>query len=172
MKLIVGLGNPGDRYVGTRHNTGFFVVEKLQLDVFPDFPWKFENKFNADISMAGSAILVKPLSFINSSGEVVKKLVNFYKIDKENLIVVHDDLDIRLGEWKKQFSQGPKLHNGLLSIEEKLGTIDFWRFRVGVDNRTVDNRISGEDYVLQPFFEEEITLLNKATIEICKELAI
>jgi peptidyl-tRNA hydrolase, PTH1 family len=170
MKLIVGLGNPGEKYVNTRHNAGFLVVEKLQLDIYPDYPWKFENKFNADISMAGEAILVKPLVFMNNSGDVVGSLINFYKIPKENLFVIHDDLDIRLGEWKLQFAVGPKLHNGIASIEERIGTKDFWRLRLGVDNRTEDNRIPGEEYVLQNFSEDEMNIFSEATINAIKDL--
>lgn len=170
MKLIVGLGNPGERYKDTRHSAGFLVIEKLQLNVYSDFPWKFENKFNAAVCMAGEAILAKPLSFMNSSGGVVSSLVNFYKIPKNNLYVIHDDLDIKLGEYKIQFAVGPKLHNGIASIEDRLGTKDFWRIRMGVDNRGLENRISGEEYVLEDFNKEEREIFNAGAIKAIADL--
>lgn len=154
MKLIIGLGNPGEEYRNTRHNVGF-----LFLDYFAQKnSFKLNKKFNSEmleISQNNEKnILAKPQTFMNRSGEAVSKIKNFYKIEKENLYVVHDDLDIRLGDFKIQKGVGPKLHNGILSIEESLKTKDFYRIRIGVDNRT-DVKIPGQEYVLDRFTKEE-----------------
>ena len=156
MKLVVGLGNPGKEYQNNRHNVGFMAVDWLANQQFPDYKSQITKKFGDEIIHSGKYLLVKPQMFMNRSGEVVAKLVNFYKIRAEDLWVIHDDLDIALGEYKIQQGIGPKVHNGLISIEEKLGTKDFWRVRVGVDNRpTGSARTPGEDYVLTDFTEEE-----------------
>ena len=153
MKLIVGLGNPGERYKNNRHNVGHIVVDVLKR--------RISNK----------AIVRKSDCFINQSGEFVKKLVEQYRLNPSDLWVIHDDLDIPLGSYKIQKGKGPKLHNGINSIEEKLGTDEFWRVRVGVDNRSPEDRISGEEYVLQDFTEEELKLLKPVIEKICKRLA-
>jgi PTH1 family peptidyl-tRNA hydrolase len=152
MRLIVGLGNPGRKYQNTRHNTGFLVVDQLKSRISDGF-----KIFKSD-------------EFMNESGSFVKKLVDRYKIDLNNLYVIHDDLDIRLGEYKIQFGKGPKDHNGILDIEQKLGTKDFWRVRVGVDNRPLDGRPMGEEYVLQNFTEEERKILDKVIKAVCHEI--
>jgi len=153
MKLVVGLGNPGHEYENTRHNVGFLVIDKLQ-----------ENK------SPGNVVVKKSDRFMNESGNFVKKLVNEYKLDPSNLYIIHDDLDIKLGEYKIQFGRGPKDHNGILDIEDKLGTKDFWRVRIGVDNRSLDNKPMGEEYVLQNFPPEERNLLDRTIKEVCHQL--
>ena len=102
-----------------------------------------------------SLVLVKPQTFMNSSGQAVSAIATYYKLPAADLFVVHDDLDLRLGEYKIQKAIGPKVHGGINSIEQKLGNNNFWRVRIGVDNRSVDNRIAGEEYVLQSFSESE-----------------
>ena len=158
MKLVVGLGNPGEKYEKTRHNVGFAVLDKLQTEISkqilnPNF--QTQKKFNAEICKMDYLLLAKPTTFMNSSGITVKKLMVQFKVNLPDLWVIHDDLDLRLGEYKIQLGVGPKLHYGIKSIEGKLGKKDFWRVRVGVDNRSKDNRISGEAYVLQKFSEDE-----------------
>ena len=108
---------------------------------------------------------------MNDSGRFVKKQTSAYNLVPSALYVVHDDLDIPLGKFKIQFGHGPKDHNGIIDIEEKLGTKDFWRVRIGVDNRKPDDRTEGEDYVLQGFTEEERKTLGHVTKEVCKKLA-
>ncbi|KKQ98237.1 MAG: Peptidyl-tRNA hydrolase [Candidatus Woesebacteria bacterium GW2011_GWB1_39_12] len=157
MKLIIGLGNPGEKYQNTRHNVGFMVVEALASRV-GDSQWVVKRKFSSSLyTVHSSLILVKPQTSMNSSGVAVKILVDQYKVKLADLWVIHDDLDLRLGEYKIQLGVGPKLHYGVKSIEEKLGKKDFWRVRVGVDNRTNDKeqRARGEEYVLQNFTDEE-----------------
>lgn len=96
---------------------------------------------------------------MNNSGLAVKKAINNYQLTINNLIVAHDDLDIPLGKFHIQFAVGPQLHNGLESIENHLKTKDFWRVRIGIDNRLPDKKIPGEAYTLQNFFPEEKKLL-------------
>ena len=167
MKLLVGLGNPGEAHVGNRHNVGFMVVDRLAGEGA-----EWEPKFEALILKAKDYLLVKPQMFMNRSGEVVAKIANFYKVTIDDLVVIHDDLDIRLGEYKIQKGVGPKVHNGLTSVEERLGTADFWRLRIGVDNRIQNSefRIQGEDYVLADFLPEEKTIIDGVIEKAVKEL--
>lgn len=153
MKLIVSIGNPGSAYLNTRHNAGFLVVEALQKSKLPK-----------------DTILRKSDVFMNESGTFVKKLVNNYKLNLNDLYVIHDDLDIKLGEYKIQFGRGPKDHNGLKSIDEELGTDQYWHVRVGVDNRPLDNKPMGEEYVLQNFSDEERKILDRVIKEVCRKL--
>lgn len=169
MKLIIGLGNPGEKFKGSRHNVGFMLIDLLTAE-FQNPNLQIEKKFDSEIIKTEGLILAKPQTFMNNSGEAVSKLVNFYKIPVDSLYVVHDDLDLRLGEYKIQKGIGPKLHNGIKSIEEKLGKGDFRRVRVGVDNRDQQNRIDGETYVLQNFTSEEKILLDEVFVKVKEDL--
>ncbi len=149
MKLIIGLGNPGEKYKNNRHNVGHMVVDAF----------KTKN------------LIFKSQNFMNNSGEFVEKLVEQYKVNFPNLWIIHDDLDIPLGSYKIQFGKGPKVHNGLKSIDESLGTNEYWHVRIGVDNRDPEDRIPGEEYVLQDFTDGERKILDKVIKEVCKKLA-
>ena len=157
MKLFVGLGNPGKKYVNSRHNTGFLVMDKLKTK-------KLKLK---------SSVIVKTNTFMNDSGSFVRDLLASNHLDSSHLYIVHDDLDLPLGSWKMQYAKGPKDNGGINSIEQVLGTKDFWRIRVGVDARNTNKelRTKGEDYVLQDFTDEERIILDKAISEICSKLA-
>lgn len=152
MKLLIGLGNPEKKHLNNRHNAGYLLVNKM---------WQ-----------RGESSLVSKQSnvFMNDSGSAVKKLVDRYSLNLNNLYVAHDDLDIKLGEYKIQFGRGPKDHNGIKDIEDKLGTSDFWRVRIGVDNRDPNNRISGEEYVLQDFSEDELKVIQGVIKKAADEL--
>jgi PTH1 family peptidyl-tRNA hydrolase len=152
MKLIIGLGNPGEKYQDTRHNVGFMVVDKLK-------------------SQKPKLKVFKTDTFMNASGTSVKTLLAKQKERPENLYVIHDDLDLPLGIWKIQYAKGPKDHGGINDIEQVLGTENFWRIRVGVDKRKPEARVNGEDYVLQDFSKEEKKILEKVIAEVCKKLA-
>ena len=166
MKLVVGLGNPGEAHANNRHNVGFVMVDRLAGEGA-----EWESKFEALILKAKDYLLVKPQTFMNRSGEVVAKVANFYKVTTDDLMVVHDDLDIRLGEYKIQKGVGPKVHNGLTSVEERLGTANFWRLRVGVDNRLPGQaRVPGDEYVLSDFTAEEKEISDGVMGEAVKEL--
>lgn len=154
MKLIIGLGNPREEYVGSRHNAGFLVADTLQKGKLPV-----------------GVVVKKSANFMNDSGTCVNELIHRYKVGLSDLYIIHDDLDIPLGSYKIQFAVGPKVHNGINSIEAELGTKDFWRVRVGVDNRDADDRIQGEDYVLQNFEKEERKTLDGVIETICKEIS-
>lgn len=169
MKLIVGLGNPEEKYLKTRHNAGFMVVERVAAELgIPSF--KSNKKLLSLITSNRSIILAKPTTFMNSSGRAVAKLVSHFKVDPDSLWVVHDDLDIPLGKYKIQKGVGPKIHKGIASIEESLGRDDFWRVRVGVDNRNPLTRIAGEQYVLQNFSQDELKIILSVIGEIARTI--
>lgn len=154
MKVIVGLGNPGIKYVNNRHNVGHMVIDELQN-------LKLKDK------------ILKSDKYMNDSGLFVKKLKEKYpKMQLSDLYIIHDDLDIPLGAFKIQFGKGPKVHNGLNDIYENIGTSDFWHVRVGVDNRDPENRTEGKEYVLEDFTEEEKLVLNGVIKQICNQLAV
>lgn len=171
MKLIVGLGNPGEKYKNNRHNVGVMVVNSLQRAAGSGKPWREEKKLKAACCMLNAdMLLAKPQTFMNDSGKAVKALVKWFKIKNGDLYVVHDDLDIPLGGYKIQKGKGPELHYGVNSVEEELGTKDFWRVRIGVDNRDQHNRVSGEQYTLEDFTAQEKETIDRVVGEIIKEL--
>jgi len=152
MKLIVGLGNPGEKYKNTRHNAGFLVVDELEKLNWP------------------SIVLFKPQKLMNRSGQEVKKLVKKYPLDRNELYVIHDDLDIPLGKFKINFGKGPKVHNGLQSIYEQLGTKNFWHIRIGIDGDRGGK--SGEDFVLGNWRPEEREVIKKVISDARGSLAL
>jgi len=159
--LIVGLGNPGNKYVHTRHNVGFMVLDKLC-----DGEFKLEKKFNAEIcELDNEIILLKPQTFMNLSGEAIKSFADYYKVDPKDIWVIHDDLDISFGEIRVREGGSSAGHKGIESIIKHLGTQDFLRFRIGVKNEMLD-KIETEDFVLQGFSENENKKLPKV-INIC-----
>lgn len=156
MKLIIGLGNPGEKYENNRHNVGYMVVDKLK---------------NLRTKKLKNVIITKTNTFMNDSGTSVKEILSKNGVGTENLYVIHDDLDLPLGIWKMQFAKGPKDNGGINSIEQVLGMNNFWRIRVGIDNRNPEDRTSGEKYVLEDFALEEKVVLDKVIDEVCKKLA-
>lgn len=170
MKLIVGLGNQGESYGANRHNIGFVVVNKLAKKLSHEELTKSSKLEAETLKIRNILLLAKPLSFMNSSGVAVKKLRDYYKIKTDDLWIVHDDLDIKLGEYKINQGKGPKEHKGLLSVYDKLGSKDFWHVRVGVENRSRDNRISGEEYVLKDFKKEEQKKIDQVIDKIISDL--
>jgi peptidyl-tRNA hydrolase, PTH1 family len=133
IKLIVGLGNPGDKYSATRHNAGFWFVDaiaaqsnsKLALDAKM---FGFTGKFDSD------KWLLKPTTFMNGSGKAVVALANYYKILPSEVLVAHDELDLPAGGVKLKFGGGHGGHNGLRDIHAALGTADYWRLRLGISH--------------------------------------
>lgn len=172
MKMIVGLGNPGTKYARNRHNVGFMFLDWLGHKVdASDF--QIQARFEAEIADVPSedkTFFVKPQTFMNNSGKAVRSIADFYDIEPTEIILVHDDLDITLGEFKIQQGKGPKVHNGITSVEQHLGTTDFTRVRIGVDNRDGDRTIPGKDYVLQNFSAEEMQSLTPVFEQIYTEL--
>lgn len=167
MKLVVGLGNIGEKYENTRHNVGFLVAEKLADNR------SFAKSKGAPLTYTWIVLgdekieIIKPTTFMNKSGEaVVGPLRKHDDLRVEDIYVVHDDLDIRMGEWKIDFGKGPKDHKGILSVEGALKSKDFWRVRVGVDGREPENRIPGEDYVLMKLKKDEVKLMEEVIEEV------
>jgi PTH1 family peptidyl-tRNA hydrolase len=154
MWLLVGLGNPGDKYKGNRHNIGFMVADQIASDnMFPPF----KSKFNGEISegrLANQKVaILKPQTYMNDSGVSVRKAADFYKIPPEKIIVFHDELDLAPSKIKVKQGGGTGGHNGLKSIDAHLGDKEYWRVRLGIGHPGDKNRVSG--YVLNDFSKEE-----------------
>jgi PTH1 family peptidyl-tRNA hydrolase len=152
MKLIVGLGNPGSEYAGTRHNLGFEVVDKVVSGNIAS-P-EVNKKLEAIVYKLPEAILVKPQTFMNVSGRSVKAILAFYKISPEKMLVVHDDVDLDLGDIRHQFDRSSAGHNGVESVISALGTQAFHRLRLGI-GRSSNASIETADFVLQKFAPQE-----------------
>ena len=165
MKLFVGLGNPGERYKLTRHNVGFMVLDKLiQKSTVEGWDKKFDSFFNKIIIDQKRIILLKPLTFMNVSGHAVQKVKNFYGIDPNNIVIIHDDIDLELGKIKLKKGGGDGGHNGLKSIIKLIGS-EFNRIRIGIGR---PEKISVSSYVLNNFREEEVPLLKKIILKSCE----
>jgi PTH1 family peptidyl-tRNA hydrolase len=175
MRIYIGLGNPGDKYKNNRHNVGFqfvdFILQNLKNKGFVIKSYeKFDSKISEVILNDEKYLFVKPQIFMNNSGIAVKKILDFYKEPVDNLNIIHDDLDIPFGNFKIQYGSGPKLHNGILSIEKHLKTNNFKRIRIGIDDRNPENNIDGETYVLSDFTMEEQTKLKQVFIKVEQEI--
>jgi len=165
MYLITGLGNPGIKYEKTRHNVGFDVIGEiidkynLKLKNYPKF-----QSYIAETQLSNEKIiLAMPLTYMNNSGLAVSRLSNFYKLPPENIIVIHDDIDLPFGKMRISFSSSAGGHNGVSSIIESLGTKKFIRVRVGIANEILNSqKIPAEKFVLQKFsIDETKSLSNK-----------
>lgn len=145
IKLIVGLGNPGFKYEQTRHNAGFWAVEELAHA----FAARFEpaSKFNGElarIQVDGQDLrLIKPLTFMNRSGQSVGPLANFFKIQPDEVLVIHDELDLPPGRMRLKQGGSHGGHNGLKDIQAALGSTDFWRLRVGIGHPGSREQVTG-----------------------------
>ena len=144
MKLIIGLGNPGTKYEKTRHNIGFMVLDVLIKNE------QFDSK---------KVKLIKPQTFMNNSGQEVKKITDYYKIPAKNIIIIHDDIDLPLGEIKIQQNRSSAGHKGVQSIIDSLGTKDFTRMRIGI--RPEELIQETEKFVIQKFTQEEQDIINE-----------
>jgi PTH1 family peptidyl-tRNA hydrolase len=157
MTLIVGLGNIGKEYENTRHNIGFIAIDKVlsNLDKYTTI-----NKpiFKGQLFKSGDFLFLKPSTYMNLSGESVGVVKNFYKIENNNIIVIHDDLDLKLGALRFKKGGGNAGHNGLKSIDSHIGN-DYNRFRIGIGRP--EGEIKVVDYVLGKFKEEELETLSK-----------
>ena len=154
-KLIVGLGNPGEKYKYNRHNAGFLALDYL-IDKFNAS--KISSKFKGELYKSEDYLFLKPLTYMNLSGESVLLVKNFYKIENENIIVIHDDIDLKLGalKFKKGGSSGG--HNGLKSIDSSIGN-DYWRVRIGIGRPEKKEEVI--NYVLSDFSENELECIKK-----------
>lgn len=175
MKLIIGLGNPGEKYKNTRHNVGFMILDKIQKS--KDFSaFEFNKKFNAFIAESNAGedkiILAKPQTFMNNSGQSVKSILDFYKISPQDLIIINDDLDITIGNYKIAFSSSSRGHNGIQSILDHIGDQEIKRVKVGVEKESgrASRKITGKKFVLEDFLPEELEKINSLTDSIEKEI--
>lgn len=168
MRIIIGLGNPGKEYDSTRHNVGFMLADDLREKwSFPEF--ESSKRLNAEISKGtrdGKGILLaKPQTFMNLSGESAKALLDFYKLTPDDLIVIHDDLDIPLGQFRVVTDSSAAGHNGVKDIIEKIGTQKFGRIRIGIrsDHMLSDGRkLDAKDFVMGKLSEEESDAISGA----------
>jgi PTH1 family peptidyl-tRNA hydrolase len=159
-KVIVGLGNIGQEYEKTYHNVGFlFLDQKFGIDI----EWSLNNKLEAYIAQVGDYILVKPTTFMNHSGVAVSKVLQYFKIPVQDLVVVHDDSDLVLGDIRVQFGRGSGGHHGIESIIESIGTREFTRVRIGVRAKEFGDRKS-ETFILKKItptnLQELLTLID------------
>jgi len=160
MILIVGLGNPEEKYKNTPHNVGFETID-LFKERF-DFP-NFSLNQNALISKKDNVILMKPQTYMNESGTSVREIVNFYKIKEEDVWVIQDENDIQLGKFKINKDISSKGHNGIKSIIEKIGTQNFVRFRIRINNEQKEDLIN---YVLKSFPKNEQEIINEVISDV------
>ncbi|MBV7433773.1 aminoacyl-tRNA hydrolase [Cardiobacteriaceae bacterium TAE3-ERU3] len=165
IKLIVGLGNPGDRYAKTRHNAGFWLLDNLNSH--EQSLWRQEKKFFAEYSkifLANQPLhLLKPQTFMNRSGQSVSAIANFYDIEPEQILVVHDELDLPEGTAKLKLGGGHGGHNGLRDIIKALGSKDFYRLRIGIDHPGDRNEVV--DYVLKAPGKAGLAQIDNALID-------
>jgi len=170
MFLICGLGNPGKEYINTRHNIGFNLVDKL-ASFYNFVPFKKDTKKEIfkGIIANNSCLLMKPLNFMNLSGQPIREIISFYKIEKNKIFIIHDDLDLELGKVKIKLGGGNGGHNGLSSIDEMIGN-DYYRIRLGIDHPGMKHLVS--NYVLNKFNEDEIKKIDNQLDNITKNFDI
>lgn len=159
MKLIAGLGNPGVKYVNNRHNVGFGVVDAFATE--NGLTFRYSRDLSCYFSKSDEYILIKPNTFMNESGVAVKSVSEYYEIGADDILVVHDELDLEFGKIRLSFNGSSAGHKGVASVVEKLGTMDFARLRVGIGRpspKASDGKssvIPADKYVLQDFSPEE-----------------
>ena len=175
MLIVVGLGNPGSGYVWTRHNTGFMVADDLAGELAGASPFRINKDFKAEISEARSGaeklLIVKPMTFMNLSGDAVQAIVSYFKVDPEaDLVVVCDDIHLDAGRIRIRRRGSDGGHNGLKDIIAKTGTNAFARIRVGVGS--VPQKYSQIDWVLSRFSEEEKPVMEEACMKAARAVQV
>jgi len=177
MKIIIGLGNPGEKYKNTRHNVGFRIIDELrEKESFSAFKLQKESKAlvcEGSLNNKGIA-LAKPMTFMNTSGSSAKNLIGYYnmkyKTEDESILIIHDDIDLPLGKMKINTGKNSAGHKGVESIIKELKTKDFIRIRIGVQPKSGKPK-SVENFVLKNFTKDEEIILNEVaenTIEAIK----
>ncbi len=154
MKLIAGLGNIGDKYCFTRHNAGFMVLDKLALD--NNFSFREESKLKCFLAKSNDIIYIKPTTFMNLSGEAVRAVMDYYKIDVKDILIVYDDIALDLGRIRFRANGSDGGHNGIKSIIKHVGTKEFDRLKIGIGPQP---NIPSENYVLQNFPKDQLETL-------------
>ena len=153
MKLIVGLGNPGNEYDGTRHNIGFSIVDNYLTNV--SWQEKFDGLVTSINHETEKVLFFKPLTYMNNSGIAVSKIVKYYNIQLDNLLIIHDDLDLAFGVYRIKYDSSSGGHNGIKSIINYLNSQKFWRLKVGISNP----KTNVKDYVTGKFKRSEKSFL-------------
>jgi len=176
MRIIVGLGNPGEQYKNTRHNAGWLALDFALGDV----KWSESAKFNALTHEDGDCLFIKPLTGMNNSGQAVRKVLDYYKFLPKNLgflnrkdanlndvlTVIHDDLDLNFGNYKIATDSGSAGHRGVQSVIDCLKTKKFTRLRLGTKNELLRTHIPPDEFVLKPFSGEERIRLKELVAKI------
>ena len=162
IRLVAGLGNPGREYAATRHNAGFWLADALAGELRATLAP--ESRFAGALARVGELRLLKPATYMNESGRSVGAVARFFGIAPEEILVVHDELDLRPGEAKMKFGGGHAGHNGLRDIQAQLGSADFWRLRIGIGHPRDSELTQQEvvDYVLKPPRGEERSSIDEA----------
>ena len=166
MKLIVGLGNPGAQYKNTRHNIGFMAIDNFAKNLSVE--WKYSPDWVCYFIKKADYLLIKPKTFMNSSGNAAKAVVNFYKINLKEILVIHDELDLDFGKIRLSFDSTSAGHKGVESVIKRVGSFEFARLRIGIGSprKTLDEinqptGVDGEKYVLENFSKKEQVELPK-----------
>jgi len=164
-RLVVALGNPGSKYTSTRHNAGWLVLDHLQKKISLNWKNKFKGEY-ADLSINGDKVIfLKPQTFMNLSGESVVDAAQFFKIEPQNILVIHDELDLPYGTLAFKKGGGHAGHNGLRSIGELMGSLEFMRMRIGIGR---PDRGSVSSWVLSPFSTDESAVF-ETYMDLCCE---
>jgi len=180
MKIIIGLGNPGEKYKLTRHNTGFMAIDALSEQ--QNLTWQHNKKFNAFICKNNNILYVKPQTFMNNSGQAVATIMSYYQLLPKKLglfktkdsdlskilTVIHDDIDIKLGKYKISLNSRSAGHKGIKSIINYLKTKDFNRIRIGIKTEIVD-KMPADRFVLQKFSQEELKIIKDLSSKITNQ---
>jgi len=172
MKLIVGLGNPSKDYQNTRHNLGQKIIKEYVESKYKS-PLQEKKSLQSKLVEIGQGtdkiIFAISTDYMNNSGITVQKISQYYKIAPPDIYILHDDLDLEVGDYRVQFDRGPAGHNGIKSIIENLNTQQFHRIRLGIDKSA--NNIPIEDYVLQPFSKSESVIIKSLIPKIFEEIS-
>jgi len=162
IRLVAGLGNPGRAYANTRHNCGYWFVDRLAEALGVAFA--AESKFAGELAKAGEIRILKPSTFMNLSGQAIATSARFFGIDPDAILVVHDELDLRPGDVKMKLGGGVAGHNGLRDVHAQLGSREFWRLRIGIGHPRDSEHPHQQvvDFVLQPPRKEERAAIDDA----------
>ena len=164
MNILVGLGNPDREYNNTRHNIGFYMLDKiadaLNVELNKN---KFDGLYGEKIINGEKIILLKPLRYMNLSGTVIKEFVDYFKINISDILIIHDDLDTPVGSLRLRYKGSSGGHNGLKDIEKNLGTQEYKRIKIGISNNKL---IDTKDYVLGKFTKDDQYILNELSKKI------
>ncbi len=164
MKLIVGLGNPGKEFKNTRHNMGFvFLDDYVNYKKLSKYKSKFNGLYTEFVNNGERVILLKPQMYINLSGRVIQKYLDYFNIDIDDLLVIHDDLDIEFGKYKVKASGSSAGHNGLKDIESSLNSQNYKRLKIGISRLA---EFDMRDYVLSKFSKDDQKIIENLKLTV------